>query len=217
MSEIVNTDQSPLQDVKDIRRLMERSSRFTSLSGLSVIAAGVCALLASIVAWWVLDENSSLYHLDDIGYMHFKLEPLHITLLGIAVVTLIIAGLLAMYFTAQRAKKLGSSINEHSFKKVVWSFMVPFTAGGLLVAGMIMNGVWLFVAPASMVVYGLAWLNASKYTLAQVRNLAFSMIILGLINMFFIGYGLYFWALGFGLMHIIHGGLMCMSERKQIV
>src|SRR5881398_1011059 len=39
-----------LDTLKDIKRMMERSSRFISLSGLSGIAAGVCALVGAWLA-----------------------------------------------------------------------------------------------------------------------------------------------------------------------
>lgn len=40
----MNDQQQSLQELQHIKQMMERSSRFISLSGLSGIAAGVCAL-----------------------------------------------------------------------------------------------------------------------------------------------------------------------------
>src|SRR5689334_19812863 len=51
-----NQQTDSLQEVRDIRRLMERSSRFTSLSGLSCVAAGVCALAGSYVAYRIISN-----------------------------------------------------------------------------------------------------------------------------------------------------------------
>lgn len=53
-----------------------------------------------------------------------------------------------------------------------------------------MNGA-LFHLPV-FCFYGLALINASKYTVTDIRYLGYCQIILGLVNMFFIGYGLYF-------------------------
>ena len=74
---------------------------------------------------------------------------------------------------------------------------------------------WRFVAPACLIFYGLALVNASKYTLTDIRYLGYCEIILGLVNVVFIGYGLYFWAAGFGLLHIVYGTAMWWKyERK---
>ena len=44
------TKEEQLQNLAEIRSLMERSSRFISLSGLSGVGAGVCALVGSAAA-----------------------------------------------------------------------------------------------------------------------------------------------------------------------
>ena len=50
-SAFMKEDQQSLQDLQHIKQMMERSSRFISLSGLSGIAAGVCALVGAWVAF----------------------------------------------------------------------------------------------------------------------------------------------------------------------
>jgi hypothetical protein len=58
-------------------------------------------------------------------------------------------------------------------------------------------------------------INASKYTFNDIRYLGFCEIILGLGAAVYVGYGLYFWALGFGILHIIYGAMMYYKyERK---
>lgn len=94
--------------------------------------------------------------------------------------------------------------------------VIPLLAGAGFVLAMLKYDEWRFVAPACLIFYGLALVNASKYTLTDIRYLGYCEIILGLTNMFFIGYGLYFWAAGFGLLHIIYGAAMWWKyERKQ--
>ena len=73
---------------------------------------------------------------------------------------------------------------------------------------------WRYVLRPSLIFYGLALVNASKYTLTDIRYLGYCEIVLGLVNMFYIGKGLYFWAAGFGVLHIIYGAIMwCKYER----
>ena len=49
--------QQPLEDLQHIKQMMERSSRFISLSGLSGIAAGICALAGAWFANDVIIQN----------------------------------------------------------------------------------------------------------------------------------------------------------------
>src|ERR1700754_5213261 len=43
-------EQNSLEAIQDIKKMMERSSRFISLSGLSGVSAGICALIGAWVA-----------------------------------------------------------------------------------------------------------------------------------------------------------------------
>jgi hypothetical protein len=83
--------------------------------------------------------------------------------------------------------------------------IVPLVAGAAFIIGMLRYDTWMFVSSASLIFYGLALINASKYTLTDIRYLGYCEIIVGLVNMFFIGYGLWFWAFGFGVLHIVYG------------
>ena len=66
----------------------------------------------------------------------------------------------------------------------------------------------IYVAPLTLLFYGLSCVHASKYTIGGVRYLGITIILIGLIATYFTGYGLLFWAIGFGLCHIIYGALM---------
>ena len=92
--------------------------------------------------------------------------------------------------------------------------LIPLIAGGIFVIGMLRYDIWLFVSPACLVFYGVALVNASKYTLSDIRYLGYFEIVLGLCNMFFPGYGLWFWAAGFGVLHIIYGIAMWMKYER---
>ena len=92
--------------------------------------------------------------------------------------------------------------------------VLPLLSGGAFVVGMLRYDEWRFVAPACLIFYGLSLVNASKFTLTDVKYLGYSEVILGLANMFFIGYGLYFWALGFGVLHIVYGAAMWVKYEK---
>jgi hypothetical protein len=205
--------QQPTETLKDIKQLMERSSRFISLSGLSGVAAGVCALGGAWVANSILNEFIKSYKTES-----FKSEAtdiLSLELLGLAVAIFLVASLSALYFTSLKAKKRNLPMWDHTSRRLLWNLLTPLLAGGAFIICMLKYNEWRFVAPSCLIFYGLALVNASKYTLSDIRYLGYCEIILGLINMMFIGYGLYFWAAGFGILHIVYGAMMWFKyERK---
>jgi hypothetical protein len=210
-----NQQADTLQDVRDIRKLMERSSRFISLSGLSGIAAGLVALGGAWVARSVIFKDYYVEYNDRGGYNPQDFSALKTQLLGLAVGVFGLSFLLAFYFTWRKSNKLGRSLWDHTSRRLFWNMVIPLTAGALFILAMLQNNEWRFVAPACLIFYGLSLVNASKYTLTDIRYLGYCEIIVGLINTQFIGYGLYFWALGFGMLHILYGIIMWWKyERK---
>ena len=209
-----NQSTEPLQEIKDIRRIMERSSRFISLSGLSGVAAGVCALVGAWLGLKILRgyygdyRSRGIFSGDDFSGLKIKLA-------GLAVIVFLAAFASSFYFTWQRTKKQGLPLWDHTTKRLCWNMIVPLVAGGAFILAMLRYDEWRFVAPSSLIFYGLALVNASKYTLSDIRYLGYCEIILGLVSMFFIGSGLYFWAAGFGVLHIFYGTIMWYKyERK---
>jgi hypothetical protein len=202
-----NQSADSLQDLKDIRRIMERSSRFISLSGLSGVAAGICALVGVFFANQFLNNYYGSYNSK--GFFSgddFSKLKIRFTLL--AAVVFAVAFISSFYLTWRKAKKQGLPIWDHTTKRLAWNMMVPLITGGFFILGMLRYDAWLFVAPACLIFYGLALVNASKYTLNDIRYLGYCEIVLGLINMFIPGYGLWIWAIGFGVLHIVYGIVM---------
>lgn len=196
-----------LEEIKDIRRIMERSSRFISLSGLSGVAAGVCALAGAWIGGNMLDKYYGSYNSQGF-FSGDDFARLKIKLVGLAIGVFAAAFISSFYLTWRRAKKQGLPLWDHTSKRLAWNMTIPILAGAGFVLVMLKYDEWRFVAPACLIFYGLALVNASKYTLTDIRYLGYCEIILGLANMFFIGYGLYFWAAGFGVLHIIYGAAM---------
>jgi hypothetical protein len=192
-----------VEALQDIRRMMKRSSRFISLSGLSGIAAGAWALIGAYFAYdWITDYYRQY---DNNGYAGSAFQELKYKLLVLAAIVLVVSLLSAYFFTWRRAGKNNLPLWDHTSKMLVVNLMLPLVAGGLFILSMLQYNEWRFVAPACLIFYGLALVNGSKYTLSDIRYLGIMEIILGLISTQFIGYGLYFWALGFGVLHIIYG------------
>jgi len=206
--------QQPEETLQDIRQMMERSSRFISLSGLSGIAAGAIALAGAWLAGRILDNYYGSYNSrgfftgDDFGRLKIKL-------IGLAAAVFAAAFISSFYFTWRRARRQHVSLWGPVSKRLFWNMSVPLLAGAGFILAMLRYDDWGYVSSACLIFYGLALINASKYTLTDIRYLGYYEIILGLVNMFYTGYGLYFWAAGFGLLHIIYGVAMWNKyERK---
>jgi uncharacterized membrane protein YgdD (TMEM256/DUF423 family) len=200
-----------LETLSEIRSLMERSSRFISLSGLSGVAAGTFALIGAAMAYIYLGispfDGKHVYYIaaqtvDKWGMNYITFFFLDATLVMFAALA---AGI---FFTVRKAKKKGQKIWDALTQRLLINMMIPLFSGGIFCLALLYHGFIGFIAPATLIFYGLALVNASKYTLADVRFLGISEIILGLIASFKIGYGLEFWAIGFGILHILYGTIM---------
>ncbi len=199
-----------LDDIKEIRSIMDKSTRFISLSGLSGVLAGIYALVGSVVGYFVIDKarkNGYTESLDSLLSTPWERNP-SLKIFVIAAVILALAIITAFFLTKIKAAKYKQKIwNKQSIRLVV-NFLVPLSIGGFFTLALLQYRLLGLVAPAMLVFYGLACIHASKYTLGTVKYLGLSCAILGLINTQFIGYGLYFWAAGFGICHIVYGAVM---------
>jgi hypothetical protein len=207
-------NQPPIETLKDIRQIMERSSRFISLSGLSGIAAGICALTGAWIASGMLYPGGGRIRVYDTLHTGI-IDELSLQLLGLAAATFAVAFIAAFYLTWRKAKKLKLPLWDHTSRRLSWNMIIPMATGGLFILGMLYYNEWRFVGPSCLIFYGLALVNASKYTLTDIRYLGYCEIVLGLISMLFIGYGLYFWAAGFGVLHIIYGIVMWLKYESK--
>lgn len=196
----MNEQQQSLQELQHIKQMMERSSRFISLSGYSGISAGVLAMLG---AWLAAIRISNYVNNANTSY-----DTLVLQLIVIASCVLISALIVAFIFTNLRSKKNGMSIWGATTNRLLINLAIPLLAGAFVVLRMLQLNQISLIAPACLLFYGLALINASKYTLGEIRYLGFLELILGTINLWVPGHGLMFWAVGFGALHIIYGIIM---------
>ncbi len=227
----MNENQKHIEDLQQIRSIMERSTQFISLSGLSGISAGIFGLIGAAQAYLKLagefsisSLNSRLYSgevVDVIDINFFNVVRMNLAfgptmdLVIIATATLSLALIFATIFTARKAKKDGNNLWSPTAKKLLVNTAIPLVVGGLFCIALLKHGLFGLVAPCTLIFYGLALINGSKYTLPEIRYVGVLNIILGLLNTIYIGQGLFFWALGFGVIHIIYGVVMYFKyERK---
>lgn len=190
-------EQDYIRDIVEIRSMMERSSKFVLLSGWSGIMAGMYALAGAYIA-------NRYYHFSPDSVANGSNDSLK-EVVPLALIVLALALSTAVYFSYQKARKRGERLWNATARQLLISMVVPFLVGGILILILISQGFIGLVAPFSLIFYGLALFNASNFTYNVVRVLGLMEIALGLLGVFFIGYGLLFWVLGFGLAHIIYG------------
>lgn len=195
-----------LKDISEIKNLMNKSSRFISLSGLSGILAGIYALIGAAVAYWLVLTSGREYLILD-GKI-FRLILLDLFLVALfSIVTGII-------MTTQKAKKHGSKIWDATSRRLVINFLIPLVAGGIYILVILGQQKYGQTAALMLIFYGLALINASKYSIGDIRYLGFTEIVLGLAAAIYPGLGFWFWVLGFGVMHIIYGAWMHFKYDK---
>jgi hypothetical protein len=207
--------QEQLAAIKDIRNMMERSSRFISLSGLSGIFAGIFALAGAFVAKYQLGISFTHYnYFEGHNTRWLMLDRFIWFFITDAGLVLAASLLVCTLMTIRNSRKRGISIWDQTAKRLLINMMVPLGAGGLFCLALLYHGIWGLVAPATLLFYGLALLNASKYTVNDIRYLGMCEIALGLLGSVYIGYGLLFWAIGFGVLHIVYGAVMYMKYER---
>ena len=199
-----------LEDLKDIKEMMNRSSRFISLSGMSGICAGVFSLIGAYMGFQTIYSSQE--------YMGYRWENLTneslISLIGIAVGVIILSIITGIYFNTQKAKALNEELWDHHTKRYLINLSIPLVSGGILCLILLLKGYGGLIAPLTLIFYGLALVNGSHFTLKETRNLGLIEILLGLFAITYVQYGLIFWAIGFGVSHIIYGAFMHFNTSK---
>ncbi len=207
----MNQPQDQLADLREIRNIMDRSSRFISLSGLSGVFAGLLALAGAAVVKWYFSQQSINYY---DGAASNLTQENTLFLLAVAAAVLVLAVGTATYFTARNARKKQSRTWDNQSKRLLLNLAIPLATGGVFCAILLYHGLLSLITPAMLVFYGLALLNGSKYTFGDIRYLGIFEIILGLVASFFVGYGLLAWTVGFGILHIVYGALVYFKYER---
>lgn len=180
---------------------MNRSTRFISLSGLSGVSTGIIALTGAFIAHqsFFKSQDYLVYNAVDIN----RDDMIHLLLMAFSTLILSIGS--AIFFTHRKTRQRNQNLFNQQSKELLINLLIPLITGGLLCLVLLLEGFVGLLPPLTLIFYGLALVNGSKYTLPEIRNLGLIEISIGLLAIQFIQYGLVFWAFGFGLMQIIYG------------
>lgn len=190
-----------LGDLAEIRSMMERSSKFLSLSGWAGILAGIYALIGAYISHTLLQFRPTELRYDGIGHNSFDQQGL-ILLAG---VILIMAIATAIILSNLKAGKRSEKAWNTTSRRMIVHMTIPLVTGGLLILILIREGLFGLLPALTLIFYGLALYNAGHYTFKEVRFLGIIQIILGLISACFVEFSLLLWATGFGLMNMVYG------------
>lgn len=185
-----------LEDLAEIRMMMQRSSKFLSLSGWAGIMAGIYALVGAYMAYMLFNFRPSdiLYAAPDTG----KLILLGSIILIVSIGT-------AMLLSRQRAQKKGESAWNNTSRRMLIAMAIPLLTGGLILLVLLSYELAAFLIPVSLVFYGMALFNAGHFTFREVQMLGICQSALGILALIFIPYSVLIWAVGFGLMNMVYG------------
>jgi predicted lysophospholipase L1 biosynthesis ABC-type transport system permease subunit len=183
-----------LEDLKAIREMIEKSSKFLSLSGLSGVMAGVTAIAGAAIAYFFIFGQSRA-----VAVPMLIIDALLILLISIG---------FGILFSARKAKKHKLKLVNSVTLKIVYNLAIPLATGGILSLIMIYRDQIELVAAITLIFYGLGLINASKYTLDEIHYLGITEIVLGIGAALFLYHGIIFWTIGFGLCHIVYGLIM---------
>jgi hypothetical protein len=202
----MKSDSKSIEDIKAIRKIMEESSRFLSLSGLSGVFAGLMAIAGALIAYFFILDNGSIHYEDYLRSLPVQ-EALVVRwqLMTVAAVVLLISVLSALYFSLKKAKKDGKNLLTPISIRLLVNFLIPLVTGGVFVIVLLIQNNIQLIVPCFLIFYGLALVNAGKFTFGEIFYLGILEIITGLVSAFVPGWGLIFWIFGFGILHIIYG------------
>ena len=205
----MSSQQESLQTLSEIKELMERSSKFLSLSGLSGVFAGIFALIGAGFAYARFKTDWLVEAMAPVITSHGNTKSEIISFLVLDGVLVLLASLsVAIFLTIKKAKKRGLNVWSNTSKRMLLAVLVPLTTGGIFCIAMLYYGfIWL-VFPATLLFYGLALVSASRFTYPELFYLGLCEIVIGCIALFLTQFAIFFWAAGFGILHIIYGTAM---------
>jgi len=208
-------EKEQLAAISEMRDMMQRSSRFLSLSGLAGILVGFVALVGVAIAYYILEMPIS-----SINYL-FSLEKtlgtkentlLYIIINCVSVLTLSLT--IGTFLAIRNAKRKGLSIGDKTTQRLVINMFIPLLIGGLFIMALLFHHQYSLILPSMLIFYGMALLNASKYSIEDIRYLGIIEMFLGLLAMFLLDQALIIWAIGFGILHMIYGVILYNKYEK---
>jgi hypothetical protein len=201
----------PEEELAEIKSMMERSTRFLSLSGLSGILAGIYSLAAAGLAWyWIYFPSSSW----SAGTESLSFRNLLNRLLFLGLATLIAAVSTAYLLSKKKGTADTQPFWSPASKRFLVALFLPVALGGFFCFALLHESAFELIPAAMLLFYGIGLVQSAQFTLGEIKNLGFTQLVLGLVAAFFPDFGLICWAMGFGVFHLIYGALMYYRHER---
>lgn len=188
---------------------MEESTKFLSLSGLSGVFIGLFAIAGAVIAWFIILDGGNIRFGEYLNSIPLeKAATIRVQMIINALGVLLLSVVTAFFFSLRNAKRSGKGFLTPASKRLLINFSIPLTAGGIFASILAFQNNVLLIIPVFLIFYGLALVNAGKFTYNEVFYLGIFEIITGLFAAVFPALGLLFWIIGFGILHIVYGVMM---------
>lgn len=212
----MSTEQEHLESIREIRSLMERSTRYLSLSGMAGVIVGFIAMCGAAILLTYLEITvgnpvSFSAMAGDGGPYADKIKE---SILIMAALVFSLSMLVEGAFAVRIARKMGLPLWDATARRMLTALFIPIIGGGIYCLSLLRSGQLDNLAAASLIFYGLGLVNAGKYAVADVGRLGMAVLISGLLASFFPTMGIYFWAFGFGILHIIYGVFIHFKHQR---
>lgn len=200
---------SSAEDLKTIRKIMEESTRFLSLSGLSGVFLGLFAIAGALIARFLVFNSGNISFDDYFNNLPGQqTEALRLKMLIIAGSVLLLSLVTATGFSVRKARRSGVSLWTPVSKRLYASLFLPLVTGGLFSLILLFQNYIQLIIPVFLIFYGLALISAGKFTYGEIFYLGILEIITGLAAALYPSQALIFWIFGFGILHIVYGLIM---------
>lgn len=195
-----------LDTLHDIKNLMEKSTKFLSISGISSILVGIYACIGTGVAYYILAKPGISTTITRIPFLNVNTSQRLTQICIVALVVLVLSLVTVFTMSYRKAIKANRNIfTDKSVYRLLWNFFLPLFTGGVLCVSLLWHHHYGLTSSIMLIFYGLSLVNCSKYTYSDIRYLGYAEILLGLIDSFVVNHALVFWVIGFGLLHIAAG------------
>ena len=189
-STFIMSDKDYLKDISNIKNLMEKSSSYLALSGLSSVYTGVyCIIGATYFYYYKIETNNY--------------SPT--TAITVFVIATALSLLTTIFFTQKRAKKIKEKAWSKTTLQLISTFSITFIIGSIFMLVLAFQEKYIEIIPLVPLVYGLSLIHASKHTKNILKPLGIIQIVIAFLCLLFIELSFWFYVIGFGVAHLING------------
>lgn len=187
------------ENLRVIRELMERSTKYSTFSGPSGILAGAASIVGCVVTHSLATRPP--------GSDSFRI-PFLITW-SMVILFAIGADFLLM---KRRAARVGKRIVSRLGKQMVFAAGPGLGTGVLLTLYLLQHNMLTNVYPFWMLSYGIAVCAVGQFSQREVKALGVAFLLAGTLTLLMPGWGLPLMALSFGGFHIIYALLISRKD-----